>query len=312
MMMGFGLTQPGFDCNLSSSSRSMNTFPTQFVTSRRMEIDDAMHQIGIWGENFKSNGIPNPSAPIIIEADTKLGSQSEDISHGFLTPSNKYEEEATKPDKIQKRLAQNREAARKSRMRKKAYVQQLETSRLKLIQLEQELVCARQQGLYVGGGVEANVPGFAGRLNSGIATFEMKYEKWLEVQNAQICELRTGLNAHVNDERLRILVESGKKHYNDLFLMKATAAKADVLYVMYGMWKTTAERFFLWMGGFRPSELLKVLVPQLDPLTDKQVSDVCHLRKACQQAEDALSQGMDRLQQILAESVAAGRLVEGS
>lgn len=81
---------------------------------------------------------------------------------------------------IQRRLAQNREAARKSRLRKKvcktlskiffewlitlftplehnlfylfigrfcvqAYVQQLETSRLKLIHLEQELDRARQQ-----------------------------------------------------------------------------------------------------------------------------------------------------------------------
>nr|GMC79328.1 TGA5 transcription factor [Ipomoea batatas] len=44
-----------------------------------------------------------------------------------------------------RRLAQNREAARKSRLRKKAYVQQLENSRLKLTQLEQELQRARQQ-----------------------------------------------------------------------------------------------------------------------------------------------------------------------
>jgi uncharacterized membrane protein (DUF106 family) len=47
--------------------------------------------------------------------------------------------------KTLRRLAQNREAARKSRLRKKAYVQQLENSRLKLTQLEQELQRARQQ-----------------------------------------------------------------------------------------------------------------------------------------------------------------------
>ncbi|KAG2294858.1 hypothetical protein Bca52824_041527 [Brassica carinata] len=46
--------------------------------------------------------------------------------------------------KTVRRLAQNREAARKSRLRKK-YVQQLENSRLKLTQLEQELQRARQQ-----------------------------------------------------------------------------------------------------------------------------------------------------------------------
>nr|GMD17696.1 transcription factor TGA2.2 [Ipomoea batatas] len=51
----------------------------------------------------------------------------------------------TRDQKTLRRLAQNREAARKSRLRKKAYVQQLENSRMKLTQLEQELQRARQQ-----------------------------------------------------------------------------------------------------------------------------------------------------------------------
>jgi len=46
-------------------------------------------------------------------------------------------------------LAQNREAARKSRLRKNAYVQQLESSRIKLAQLEQELKRARAQFLHL-------------------------------------------------------------------------------------------------------------------------------------------------------------------
>ncbi|KAL2945980.1 hypothetical protein AAZX31_U014500 [Glycine max] len=50
--------------------------------------------------------------------------------------------------KTLRRLAQNCEAARKSRLRKKAYQQQLESSRFKLTQLEQELQRARQQVLY--------------------------------------------------------------------------------------------------------------------------------------------------------------------
>lgn len=57
---------------------------------------------------------------------------------------------------------------------------------------------------------------------------------------------------------------------------------------------------------------LQVLVPQLDPLTDQQILDVCNLRQSCQQAEDALTQGMEKLQQILADAVAAGQLGEGS
>ncbi|XWS41503.1 hypothetical protein CRYUN_Cryun17cG0087300 [Craigia yunnanensis] len=291
----------------------MNSPSTQFVPSRRMGIYEPIHQIGMWGENFKSNGNPNTSASVIVEVDNKLENESETASYEMLAPSNKHDQEATKPiDKIQRRLAQNREAARKSRLRKKAYVQQLENSRLKLIQLEQELERTRQQGLYMGGGLEGGHLGFSGAVNSGIAAFEMEYGHWMEEQNRQICELRTALNAHISDIELRILVESGMSHYFELFRMKSTAAKADVFYVMSGMWKTSAERFFSWIGGFRPSELLKVLLPQLDPLTEQQIFEVCNLKQSCQQAEDALSQGMEKLQEIVSATIAAGQLGEGS
>lgn len=86
----------------------------------------------------------------------------------------------------------------------------------------------------------------------------MEYGHWVEKQNLQINELRSALQAHVSDIELRMLVESGMSHYSELFHIKAIAAKSDVFYLMSGMWKTAAERFFLWMGGFRPSELLKV------------------------------------------------------
>lgn len=55
----------------------------------------------------------------------------------------------------------------------------------------------------------------------------------------------------------------------------------------------------------------QVLLPQLEPLTEQQVLRVYDLRRSSQQAEDALSQGMDKLQQSLfqvigAQSVNAG------
>lgn len=87
----------------------------------------------------------------------------------------------------------------------------------------------------------------------------MEYGHWLEEQNKNIHDLRNALNAHISDNELRILVDTGINHYSELFRMKATAAKADVFYLMSGMWKSSAERFFLWIGGFRPSELLKVM-----------------------------------------------------
>ncbi|KAL8215577.1 hypothetical protein R6Q57_022414 [Mikania cordata] len=50
---------------------------------------------------------------------------------------------------LQRRLAQNREAARKSRMKKKAYVQELESGCQKLANLEQAIERARKQAAYM-------------------------------------------------------------------------------------------------------------------------------------------------------------------
>lgn len=86
----------------------------------------------------------------------------------------------------------------------------------------------------------------------------MEYGHWVEEQNRQIRELRAAQQSHVSEIELRMLVDSGMNHYYDLFRIKAIAAKSDVFYLMSGLWRTASERFFLWIGGFRPSELLKV------------------------------------------------------
>ncbi|GFS44319.1 TGACG motif-binding factor 6 [Actinidia rufa] len=286
--------------------------------------------------------------------------------------------------KTLRRLAQNREAARKSRLRKKAYVQQLESSRLKLAQLEQELQRARQQGIFIsssgdqsqatGGNAEANKTGeeecgeprgrdkgvyterkrvcfyavmvrddgdtlgrrccslgimgssmmrdgnhedtqgvgegnttLSGKLGHiGALAFDVEYTRWLEEHNRQINELRTAVNSHASDTELRTMVESAITHFDDVFRLKGNAAKVDVFHILSGMWKTPAERCFLWIGGFRSSELLKLLMNQLEPLTEQQLVGIYSLQQSSQQAEDALSQGMEALQQSLAETLANG------
>ncbi|KAJ4849654.1 guanine nucleotide-binding protein, alpha-1 subunit tga1 [Turnera subulata] len=284
----------------------MSSPSTQLAALGGMGLYEPFHQLSSWGDTFRADGGINISPTSILKADSGLGNKADYISHETAEPS-RSDQEASKPsDKAtQRRLAQNREAARKSRLRKKAYVQQLESSRLKLAQLEQELERARQQGIYIGSASDSSHLRLPGTVNSGIATFEMEYGHWVEEQHKQISELRGALQAHVTDIQLRTLVENGLKHYATLFCIKADAAKADVFYLVSGKWRTSVERFFLWIGGFRPSELLNILRPQLEPLTDQQLTDVCNLRHSCQQAEDALSQGIEKLQQTLAQSIAA-------
>lgn len=56
----------------------------------------------------------------------------------------------------------------------------------------------------------------------------------------------------------------------------------------------------------------QVLSPHLDTLSEQQRLDIVILTQSCQQAEDALSQGMDKLQFILAEAIAHGLLRQGN
>nr|GMC60154.1 tgacg-sequence-specific DNA-binding protein tga-1A [Ipomoea batatas] len=162
------------------------------------------------------------------------------------------------------------------------------------------------------GGLDASQLVYSGTANSGITAFEKEYRDWVEEQNRQTDKLRNALHSQVGEMELSVIVESCKSHYVNLFELKETAAKADVFYIMSGIWKTPTERLFLWIGGLRPSEILKVVSQHLELLTDDQLQNVQNLQQSCQQAEDALSQGLLRLQQILADNVATGLLGEGN
>ncbi|WOL16041.1 transcription factor TGAL5-like [Canna indica] len=205
--------------------------------------------------------------------------------------------------KTLRRLAQNREAAKKSRLRKKAYVQQLEYSRIRLQQLEQDLHRARSQGLLVGVAGSTN-----GATSSAAAMFEMEYARWLDDNCKHMSDLRGALQAHLPDGNLSLIVDQCIAHYGDLFRLKAIIAKSDVFHLLNGSWKTPAERCFLWMGGFRPSELVNILIPHLDPLTEQQLMGIYGLQHSSQQAEEALSQGFEQLHQSLAKTVADGSI----
>ena len=52
--------------------------------------------------------------------------------------------------------------------------------------------------------------------------------------------------------------------------------------------------------------MVQLLVNQLEPLTEQQLVGIYNLQQSSQQAEDALSQGMEALQQSLAETLANG------
>lgn len=227
---------------------------------------------------------------------------------GPTTSSSEQEGPKTPDPKTLRRLAQNREAARKSRLRKKAYVQQLESSRIKLTQLEQELQRARGQGIFLCGGGEQGLPVGIANINSDAAFFDMEYARWLEEHHRLMCELRAAVQEHIPENELRLFVDNCLAHYDEMMNLKIMVAKTDVFHLVSGMWKTPAERCFMWMGGFRPSELIKIIVGQIEPLTEQQILGICGLQQSTQENEDALSQGLEALNQSLSDTIASESL----
>ncbi|XP_010551287.1 PREDICTED: transcription factor PERIANTHIA isoform X2 [Tarenaya hassleriana] len=245
------------------------------------------------------------------DIDTDDKTQLNGVQQGtlFATASTDQHKAKSGDQKTLRRLAQNREAARKSRLRKKAYVQQLESSRLRLAQLEEELKRARQQGFVVENGVsEDHTLQVSG---NGTFAFELEYARWVDEHQRLINDLRSAVNLQMGDNELRVLVDAVMAHYDEIFRLKGIGSKVDVFHMLSGMWTTPAERFFMWLGGFRSSELLRILGNNLDPLTEQQLTGICNLQQSSLQAEEALSQGMEALQQTLLETLSSSSSSNG-
>ncbi|XP_057425074.1 bZIP transcription factor TGA10-like isoform X2 [Lotus japonicus] len=256
--------------------------------------------------------LANPRNQAITSAPQPPKTVKRENNRKGTTSSSEQEGPKTPDPKTLRRLAQNREAARKSRLRKKAYVQQLESSRIKLNQLEQELQRARGQGMLLnGGGLLGGEQGISVSMNnisSEAAMFDMEYARWLEEHHRVVCEMRAALQEHLHENELRLYVENYLAHYNQLLSLKSMVAKTDAFHLVFGMWMTPAERCFMWIGGFRPSELIKIILSQIEPLTEQQILGICGLQQSTQEAEEALSQGLEALNHSLSDTITSDSL----
>ncbi|XP_022631313.1 transcription factor TGA2.2 [Vigna radiata var. radiata] len=260
-------------------------------------------------DNWADSGIVDNSQQTddtSTDIDTDDRIQCNRVKNGSRMLMQSKDQTKVKPEdqKTLRRLAQNREAAKKSRLRKKAYVQQLENSRVKLVQLEQELQRARQQGIFIA--TEGNQGHSA--VGNGALAFDMEYAHWVDEHQHLLNDLRLAVNSQMSDDELHILVEGVRVHHNELFRLKRIGAKADIFHILNGTWKTPVERRFMWLGGFRSSELLKIIKNHLEPLTEQQLLGICNLEKSSVQSEDALDKGMEALQQYLVETLSSNSL----
>lgn len=95
-------------------------------------------------------------------------------------------------------------------------------------------------------------------MHADAALFNLEYERWLGDHSKVIARLRAAAEEHRPDGELRAYTDEAASHYGALMAHKARLAAADPLHLLSGLWKGAAERCLLWIGGFRPSDLIKV------------------------------------------------------
>lgn len=96
------------------------------------------------------------------------------------------------------------------------------------------------------------------RVTAEAAMFDMEYGRWSEEHHRLMCELRAAMQEPLGDNELRIYVDNCLVHHDEMITLKSIAVKTDVFHLISGTWKSPAERCFLWMGDFRPSDIIKV------------------------------------------------------
>ncbi|CAL5209007.1 unnamed protein product [Lathyrus oleraceus] len=140
---------------------------------------------------------------------------------------------------------------------------------------------------------ETNVQGEVFKSNGNTISVK-KYALSPEEHNKLIYVIHKTLNDHnhvIEDDKLQLVINTIMKHYVDVFTVGSTI---------------TCESNQWWIGGFRPSQILQVILPQLQHMyTQQQLSDIYNLGQSCQQAEYALAQGMVKLKQNLDISATA-------
>ncbi|XP_039016080.1 bZIP transcription factor TGA10-like [Hibiscus syriacus] len=163
--------------------------------------------------------------------------------------------------------------------------------------MEQELQRARTQEVFFGGGIN--------NISPDAALFDMEYARWLEEHHRLVCELKAAVHEHRLENELGIFVKSCLAHLEQVMNLKYMVAKTDVFHLVSGMWKTPAERCFMWMGGFWPSELIKIILNQIESLTEQQVMGICGLQ---QWTQEALTQGLEALNQSVSDVITSDSL----
>ncbi|XP_071739923.1 TGACG-sequence-specific DNA-binding protein TGA-2.1-like [Rutidosis leptorrhynchoides] len=148
---------------------------------------------------------------------------------------------------IEKKKAKNREAVMKHRLKKQTYLNKLE---LKVIQLNKDIQLKNEQLHQVANQQD---------INRDPINFNKQYNDWFVEHHQRILHLRRRLIGEFVEDDILPIVENILSQFYTIFNIKKNAAKVDVFSILYGTWMSPAHLSTMWVGGFRPTDMLKLI-----------------------------------------------------
>ncbi|PIA59470.1 hypothetical protein AQUCO_00400388v1 [Aquilegia coerulea] len=146
-------------------------------------------------------------------------------------------------------------------------------------------------------------------------SFENFFRDWLVRQEHYLDELLCA-ESHCEQE-LRELISKVLSHYQQYFEEKSMAIQNDVFLVFSPTWFNSFERSFLWIAGFKPALVFKLVVNSVTDLSEEQAQMVERLKGEVKGEEVELEKEMAMVQEsvaappLLEMARRAGRLIDG-
>lgn len=212
--------------------------------------------------------------------------------------------------KVHSRLAQNRESVRRSRQRKKAY----------LHKLEGEIVTLRENGTkseklkpVTNPEPPLNIASACQLLTAAPSTSPqqtvtslIRLARWRMDHCGLLDVLIKAVLSNTPEDQLRMLVTHCLKS-----LQQETELRRDILaggglyLLMAGEHVQPCERLVMWLGGWRPTDLLKLCIQMLanEGLVDEQKKRMLQLHEDLFMQEVALAKACDLLHRTVSSEI---------
>ncbi|XP_030537309.1 protein ZW2-like [Rhodamnia argentea] len=138
-----------------------------------------------------------------------------------------------------------------------------------------------------------------GNLNA--FSFESFFEAWLVRQKRYLDELLSAQHSshEARQDDHRELINRVLYHYQQYYEEKSRVAKWDVFLMFSPPWFTDLERAFLWIAGFKPNLLFRLISSSVNDMTEDQSQRMDRLVVETRMEEKALNDELAKIQESL-------------